>query len=330
MRALPRGDRAALCTLAARGRHGPAAPRTRSGEGAARWHRGSARAMQGQARAAAGRNASQAGGEAAHADVDAQRAGRGGGLRPPARGPAGSAGAALAPAPLCEALGGRGVRGHGCRGQGRGDPANHRGARCPPVSRGADLGAVAGGTCAALSLALLVPAAAARQLHRLRPLPVRPCARRTGARSRGTSGLAARLRRDQRVRARARRARNSPRQVLAVGEPRRAGGALRGTQPQYAQALQGGSGGPAEPRAVARLPGGCTRHDRAHRHAARSLDRDTRGRQAPRTPRGAAGSVRAHINLHPDHLFSADSRCRLQSRGTAGAAGPVRVCLAAP
>ena len=83
-----------------------------------------------------------------------------------------------------------------------------------------------------------------------------------------------------------------PRQVLAVAEPRRADRALHGAQPQSAQALQGRSRGLDQPRAVARLPGGRTGHDRADRHAPCPVGDRARQRQAPRAPRGAAQALR--------------------------------------
>ena len=138
-----------------------------------------------------------------------------------ARTAAGPARVAVAAQALRAARGRRCVRRHGCRRQGRGDPSDHRRARCAAVPRRADFGAVARGTRAALPLALLVPPAAARQLHDLRSQLVRTRAGRAGAGLRAGARLAARLRRDQRVRAPARRAPRDRRQVLAGGEPRR-------------------------------------------------------------------------------------------------------------
>ena len=219
--ALPRGDRAAGRAVAPGRWHGPAAPRARSGAGAARGHRGPHRARAGPAR------------------PDRRRRRRGEVRGVPCRRPRTAARAwrrrtttansrrcravwhCCRDAALREALRGDRVRGHGRRGQGRGHPPHHRGARRAAVSRGADLRAVARGDRASLPLAFLVPAAAARQLHDLRPLVVRARARRAGPGVRGTARLAARVRRNQRVRAAAHGAPRRRREVLDVGEPAR-------------------------------------------------------------------------------------------------------------
>ena len=113
-------------------------------------------------------------------------------------------------------VGAAGPPGHGHLRQGR-HPAAHRRAGRPAgredhVLQGADQG----GARPRLPVADPQGAARARDHRRLRPLPLRGRADRAGARAGAAGGDRATIRRDQRLRGRARRGRDDPHQVHAA------------------------------------------------------------------------------------------------------------------
>ena len=124
-----------------------------------------------------------------------------------------------------------------------------------------------------LSLALLEPAAGAGQLGDLRPHLVRP---RAGRAHRGPvqqGGLEARLPRDQRVRAPARRRRRAHRQDPRPCQRRGAEAADDRPAEQAAQALQDRPRGLPQHRQAQGISRGLRRHAGAHRHRPRAMAR---------------------------------------------------------
>ena len=147
----------------------------------------------------------------------------------------------------------RGVRGQRRGRQGRRHPPRHRGARRALLPRHADRRADRRGARAALPVALLAPPPAARPHRDLRPLLVRPRAGRAGRGLRARGRLDARLRRDQRLRGAARRARRIVVKFWLHDRQGRAAAPLQGARGDRLQALQDHRRGLAQPREVGRL-----------------------------------------------------------------------------
>ena len=109
-----------------------------------------------------------------------------------------------------------------------------------------------------------------RDHRRLRPLPLRGRADRAGARAGSAGGDRAPLRRDQRLRGRARRVRGHAHQVHAAHLARGAEGAAAGPARRPDQALEVQPQRPGRAGALGRVPGGVRDRPRAQQHRARA------------------------------------------------------------
>ena len=130
------------------------------------------------------------------------------------------------------------VRGQRCEWQRRHDPATHPGNGGRRLQGDPHGGADTRGAPLPLSLAVLAPASPRWPDGDLRPLVVRARARRARRGLRHRGGMAARLRRDQRLRATDRRGRRLLGEVLAGHQPRGAARPFHSTPADPLQAAQ--------------------------------------------------------------------------------------------
>ena len=234
---------------------------------------------------------SAAAASAAAAAAESGRAGPvGAGRAPGVRGEAGHTPAGtegdLAGLPGARAARGGGVRGLGRRRQGRHHPPAGLAARPARLQGVADRRTASGGTGAALPVPLLAPPALPRPARGVRPLLVRP---RAGGARRGLrrrSGMAPRLRGDQRLRAAARRRRHPAGEDLPAHQPGGAAQALPRASARSPEALEAVPGGPAQPGALGRLRGRHRGDVQPHLHGGPPVAPGAGQRQEVRPPRG--------------------------------------------
>ena len=183
------------------------------------------------------------------------------------------------------AVGAAAPPGHGHLGQGRHPPA-HRGPGRPAgredhVLQGADQGG------ARPRLPLADPQGGPRpgDHRRLRPVALRGRADRARARAGSGRRDRAALRRDQRVRGRARRLRRESHQVHAAHLARGAEGPAAGPARRPDQALEVQPRRPGRAGALGGLPGGVRDRPRAQQHRGRAVARDPGGQEVVPQPR---------------------------------------------
>ncbi len=189
-----------------------------------------------------------------------RQAGVPGAAEPPAGHPARAGPGGPQPRPFDRA----GLRGLGCRRQGRGDPAHHPvagGRRLPgDLHRGPDRG----GAEVPLPVAVLARPAARRPVRHLRPDLVRPGPGGAHRRVRDARAVAARLRRDQRLRGPDGRARLLRREVLAAHLSGGTARTVQGAGGNPGEAAQDHRGGLPQPGEVGRLRQGGRPDGAAH------------------------------------------------------------------
>ena len=199
-------------------------------------------------------------------------AGRAPAVRAPAQQAAAQPEGDFARLPRAGAAGGGIVRGLGRRRQGRDHPAHGVAARSARLQGVGDRGADPGRAGPPLPLPLLAAAALPRAMGGVRPLVVRP---RAGGADRGVRDrgrVAPRLRRDQRVRARAGRRRHPPGQDLPAHHAGRAAQAVPGPSGRSAQAA-----GSCRKKTCATAPAGPNTKPRSTRCSATPRPSPTRG-----------------------------------------------------
>ena len=165
----------------------------------------------------------------------------------------------------------RALRGLGRRRQGRRHQAPGRAARRPPRPRQVVRRADARREAPPLPAPLRPRAAGLGRHGRARSHVVRARARRARRGLRHRGAVAARLPRDRRLRAHARRRRHDHRQALPAHLRGRAAQALRAPPPGSAEGVEAHRRGLAQPREAPGLRGRARGDVRAHRHRARAV-----------------------------------------------------------